>query len=207
MDVPEMINKFAIRRMGDKLAVFARPTPAEAEIIRAAKPEIMAELVRRETEATTRKAAEQTKIAEERRAIRAGEIKIAPSWTSGEYLSGWQVYGEIAEALEEIGVAKYISGWGSIIDQKIIDALGKEFTYSQAVEYSRPARDAAQAKQKAKDEARQAKFTEAKTTGKKVVLRSWSEDCNDPREQCSTDDVTEYAMPDGTTKIERQHTW
>jgi hypothetical protein len=51
------------------------------------------------------------------------------------------------------------------------------------------------------------KFEEAKQTGKKVEIRRWHEDCNNPNEDCDLDIVIEYAMPDGTTKIERHHTW
>ena len=52
-----------------------------------------------------------------------------------------------------------------------------------------------------------AKFDEAQKTGEPVLLRKWTEDCNDPKEECSVDIVYEYAMPDGTTKVERHHTW
>lgn len=62
--------------------------------------------------------------------------------------------------------------------------------------------------EKAKEDAiEKGKFDEARVTGKPVTLNSWMEDCNDPREECSTDVVTLYAMPDGTRKINRQHTW
>ena len=64
------------------------------------------------------------------------------------------------------------------------------------------------AKKKAEAKAeRQAKFDEAAITGQPVVLQSYATDCNDPKEECSTDIVTVYAMPDGTTKTTRQHTW
>lgn len=56
-------------------------------------------------------------------------------------------------------------------------------------------------------ETREAKFQEARETGKPVQLRRWTEDCNDPREECSMDIVAEYALPDGSTKVERRHTW
>ena len=52
-----------------------------------------------------------------------------------------------------------------------------------------------------------AKFKEAFETNKPVVLRSWITDCCDPREECSTDVRTEYALPDGSTKITSHHTW
>ncbi|MED4914316.1 hypothetical protein [Parageobacillus thermoglucosidasius] len=53
----------------------------------------------------------------------------------------------------------------------------------------------------------QAKFDEAKRTGQKVEIRRWTDDCNDPKEECDLDIVIEYAMPDGSVKVERHHTW
>lgn len=50
-------------------------------------------------------------------------------------------------------------------------------------------------------------FAEAKRTNQKVLLRSFMDRCNDPNEECSSDSVVIYAMPDGTTKTERTHTW
>ena len=65
------------------------------------------------------------------------------------------------------------------------------------------------AKEKAKreEERRQAIFAKAKETGKKQVLNEWAEDCSDPREECNTDIITVWAMPDGSTKTIRTHTW
>lgn len=54
--------------------------------------------------------------------------------------------------------------------------------------------------------ARQAKFDEAKATGKPVLLKKHVTDCDGSACECSTDIVYSYAMPDGTTKIERIHT-
>jgi hypothetical protein len=51
------------------------------------------------------------------------------------------------------------------------------------------------------------KYETAKSTGKPVLLRQWAAECCDPHEECNTDIVTEYAMPDGSTTTERQHTW
>jgi len=50
-------------------------------------------------------------------------------------------------------------------------------------------------------------YAEAKATGIKQLLYKYSDDCDDDNEDCSLDMVYEYAMPDGTTKTERQHTW
>lgn len=207
-EIGRMIAKYNIIRQGDSLAIYNRPkTAAEVEIIRAAKPEIMAELLRREKEAAEKKAAEEAARIEESRAIRAGEIVIRPEWQDGEYLSAWQVFGEAAKLLKEIGAAEHIGGWGTRVAHEVIEALGKEFTFPQVEEFLRPSREAQEAKEQAVEEERQAKFAEARRTGERVELRSWMADCNDPREECSLDHVTEYAMPDGTTKIERQHTW
>jgi len=51
------------------------------------------------------------------------------------------------------------------------------------------------------------KFEEAKRTGQKVEIRRWTTDCNNPNEECDLDVIVEYAMPDGSTKTERYHTW
>lgn len=50
-------------------------------------------------------------------------------------------------------------------------------------------------------------FNMAKKTGEKQQLNRYITDCNDPKEECSTDIVIEYAMPDGTIKTIRSHTW
>lgn len=51
------------------------------------------------------------------------------------------------------------------------------------------------------------KFKQARETGKKVELERWSAECDDPSADCDLDIIVEYAMPDGTTKIERYHTY
>lgn len=144
---------------------------------------------------------------EEIAAIKSGEKKIQVSYRDGEYLDGYSIWGEAAKLLEELGICKYVSGWGNLVDSQMVAELGEEFTYEQAVEYTRPAREKEAAKAAAKEAARQAKFDEARETGKPVELARYSDSCNDPREECSIDIVNVYAMPDGTTKTERHHTW
>ena len=58
-----------------------------------------------------------------------------------------------------------------------------------------------------KETAKQLIFDKAKETGERQLLQKWSEHCNDPKEECNLDMVYIYAMPDGTTKQERHHTW
>jgi hypothetical protein len=48
---------------------------------------------------------------------------------------------------------------------------------------------------------------EAQRTGSKVQLDRYTEDCDDPREECSTDIITVYITPEGKIKEERSHTF
>lgn len=182
-------------------------TAPERELLRAHKEEIIAELNRRQAERDAAEARRKAEEAAELAAIRAGAKPIRPYWRDGEHLSAWEISGPAAELLAEIGVAKYINGWGYRVERELIEALGKAFTYPQALERTRPARETKAAAEAAQAQERQAKFDEAREIGKPVVLRSWTAECNDRREQCSMDIVREYAMPDGGTKVERQHTW
>lgn len=74
--------------------------------------------------------------------------------------------------------------------------------------------EAAKATEAAKNqEEQEAKETEqnairlAASTGEKQKIKSWLAECNDPREECSTDVITLWAMPDGTISKTREHTW
>ena len=61
---------------------------------------------------------------------------------------------------------------------------------------------------RAKDQSRIIElFNKAKETGERQLLKQWWEDCTDEEESCDIDILCEYAMPDGTTKIERTHCW
>lgn len=204
-ELNKIIVRYAIERVGDNLGFRVPRGQSQDEaraIVGGNKPEIMAELLRREQEAADKEAAR----IEEARAIRADEVPIRVRLDEWDGIPLYVVYGEAAEALKEIGAAKVIA-YSTQVNKEIIDTLGMEFTFSQASEVTRSAREAKEAARLAKEKERQARFDEARRTGQKVKLRSWIEDCNDPREECSTDSVTEYAMPDGTTEIVRLHTW
>lgn len=70
------------------------------------------------------------------------------------------------------------------------------------------AKKAAAAEKKAQQEAElKEKFAEAKASGKSVLIRRYTVPCCDPSEECDMDIVLEYAMPDGSTKREQNHTW
>lgn len=166
--IDELIQRFninlTVRNGQECLAVYGKPSQADVAEIKSLKPEITAELKRRKAEAEAVKAAEaaekEAAQQEEIRAIKAGEQAIKLHWHDGEYLSAWEVFGEAARLLEELGLAKYVEGWGYRVDMDTADALGQEFTYPQAVELARPAMEAAEAARNKKAVAKAAKARE-----------------------------------------------
>lgn len=140
-------------------------------------------------------------------AIKSGEKKIQVTYRDGEYMDGY-VTGRIEEELlEELGLAKYVDGWGTVVDFKLIQALGKEFTYQQVLEYLKPIREQRERVKAEKEAKRKAKFDEAKRTSKPVILYQYTVDCNDKNEDCSFDTIIVYAMPDGSQQEKRFHNW
>ncbi len=209
--INELIRKFniqiATQNGVEGMRVWGKPTQKEMAELKEKKPEIMAELHHRAKERAEREAREKAEKEAELQELKEGKKKITLRYYDGEYLWGFMAVGQEAELLAEIGVAEYVSGWGYHVSDKAVEALGEEFTYAEAVEYIRPAREA-EAKRVAEKEAeRQAKFDEAKATGEPVLLRRWTEECCNPREECSMDIHYQYAMPDGSIKHKWNHTW
>lgn len=167
----------------------------------AGKPELEAELERYQKEKEEYNRAVEEERNEKRLAIENGEKVIEPRYRDGEYLSGYEVFGQEAELLEKIGAAKHVRGWGTNVEPKVIDALGNSFTYPQALEFVRPAREAETQKREAAAAARAAKFDEAQRTDKPVVLHTWTE-TRRAQEGGEWGEylfaVTEYANPDGS---------
>jgi len=50
-------------------------------------------------------------------------------------------------------------------------------------------------------------FEKAKTTGKKQEIERFTEECNDPDEECNVDICVKYALPNGKIDVTRNHTW
>lgn len=164
MKISEMIAKWRIE-LAEKDGQVAirfqgKATPKQREALKAAKQEIIAELQRREAETTARRKAAQLKAAAEAEAelreIMSGEKPIALTYYDGEYLSGWKPTGQSVGLMKKLGLAKYVSGWGYLVDFKVIDALGTEFTYIQAAEYAKPLLEAKAKKQREAEEKRAA---------------------------------------------------
>lgn len=130
--------------------------------------------------------------------LKSGVKKIALHYHDGEYLSGNAVSGRAAEMLVSIGMAKDISGWGTIVEDRLVSALGIEFTYADALMFAQPELDAAKAKaEDAKSKLATkiaAAHEEAKKTGEPIAYRSWPDDRNGEDVM-----VYQYVHPDGTT--------
>lgn len=209
MTVTELIARYNIQLApGGQIAVpGGKRLPAKviAEL-KARKAEILAELKRQKAEEEARRQAEIARREEEREAIRNGQKKIAVRYYDGEYLGGYQVWGEAAELLAAVGLARYISGWGYLVDEEVVRALGEEFAYPDALSYAERRKAEKEAAAKSAVDL-QAKIDEAKRIGAPIEIRRWTEPCNNPGEECSMDIVVAYATPDGSITIERRHTW
>ncbi|MHB8361367.1 MAG: hypothetical protein ACYDDC_06145 [Thermoplasmataceae archaeon] len=62
-------------------------------------------------------------------------------------------------------------------------------------------------KEQQKEQRKKQIFEIAKQTGERQLLERYSTDCNDPEEECNIDIVQIFAMPDGTQKVFRTHTY
>lgn len=135
---------------------------------------------------------------------------LVKAWFSeGEYYSGWMASPH--EGLEKLGLGHYLSGWGWTLDGDVVKSLGESFTVAQAIAYAEPKlrakHDAAEAKRVSKEQQLGGSFAEAARTGQPVVISRWSEECDGSTDECDIDNMTKYAMPDGTTKVTRSHSW
>jgi len=209
MTIAEMISKYMISLHGtDQLAVpggskLSKKT--QAELI-AAKPEIVAELKRRQEAYEARQAAEEAAKEEEAQSIMSGEKLITLHYHDGEYLSDWEAVGVAAELLQELGLVKWIDGWGYALIERA-RGLGHEFPYRAADGLAADIEAEKAAKEAEKEAAKQEKIAEAIRTGESVLLRKWTTGCCDRREECDMDMHYEYADPDGTVRHEWSHTW
>lgn len=96
------------------------------------------------------------------------------------------------EVQRETGL--YTDQWYKISNQDMLSI------YNEIIETKK-------AKKDEKEMAKAAIFAKAKKTKEKQILNQWSQECTDPDESCDIDNIIEYAMPDGTIKTERHHTW
>ena len=141
---------------------------------------------------------------EEIEKIKNGAVPITPAHND-EY--GWfEVFLPASKMLREIGFA-HEAGYHTIVPAEAIRQLGTSFTFAQAVEYMKPLNEAKEQKEAEKTKAVEAKYAEARNTGKPVMLETRSAPCDDENEECSIDRISIYAMADGTKRIKRTHTF
>ena len=138
---------------------------------------------------------------------------------SAEYgLANYVALEHVTATMEKISQRKDSKFYGlECVAWEITDEEEAALLAEQAPAKEKAEKEAAEAAEKkaaeeaaqkaAADQKRQAKFERARETGEPVLLQKWSEPCNDPREECSLDICCQYAMPDGSVKVERNHTW
>ena len=178
MKAAELIKKYNITYNGETtIRVNIRPTTEGLEEIKTGKAEIISIL---KDEKAEREATEKA--------------------TFEFWITGWESHQvsvdtrkDINEQLEEI--ANYYR------NDTTID-LVKE-SYNKAINDTK---EKATKASKAEAET-EAIFAAAKATGQKQILKKYIDDCDGSVRECSTDSVTIYAMPDGTTTETRIHTF
>ena len=251
MTAQEMIKKFKLElaeRDGIKgFKMNVKPTLLQIEELKAAKPEIMIELEKIETERKAINIAKQLEREANSALLRAEYIAtknlqrclikyddwdnmtvkwsiqtlditperaFQPNYNINECIS----LQEITPKMELFQAIKFDKeyGMGGIVweitpeqelqiieEQKIAVIEAKKISDIKNIESEKIAIN-----KKAEKEAKiKAIYESARLTNEKQLLSKWSDDCDDPREQCDIDIVYEYAMPNGTVKIERHHTW
>lgn len=77
--------------------------------------------------------AQQAKKQADMDAIISGQAKIVLRWVEGEILGGWMVNGVAAKLLEELGVARFVEGWGYHVAVETVKKIGAEFAYADAI--------------------------------------------------------------------------
>ena len=223
MTIDEMIKKFRIEigyQNGiEGIRVYGKPGKRQLEEIKTSKPQIMEELKKRTAEAEAKREAElEEKRKQREKAINrllSGKLKIKLQYHDGEYLSGYETTGEgcsqADELLEKLEVAHYVSGWGTIVDDKIVKTFGEEFTYQQVEEYAKPILEEKEKNIKQRElkekMIKEEKLKEAKRTEKPIELDRYIVNCDKTVEDCSVDVIVIYILPDGTEKQERIHTY
>ena len=124
-------------------------------------------------------------------------------WSNGDLMSGKY---RTEDGIEILGpdMMENHYGW-YFITKKSVEGRKEEMK----VEKERKAeQEIIKAANKKEEEIKTAKIFEiAKETGEKQYLYSYSVDCTDRHEECNTDIVTVWAMPDGTRKQTQVHTW
>jgi len=214
--VKKVIDKFGKENVINELKVIKSKKKVAADIRwKASEPQRLAAQAQREVE----KAADQVlvdemnaKAQELRNQIPAGHLEVTAT-----IVGDFDGYPQIEYTVENVKINWQdvnVIGWASAVRPGAMGSFAKVCIASISAERLEEIKVKAVQKAAevasivvAKEAEISAKFAEAKATGKPVLVHKWSEDCNDPSEECNVDYLCEYAMPDGTYKTERYHTW
>ncbi len=205
-EIRELIKKLEMRtgmRDGKRVIEIDKknaPNAKEVSFIKANREEIIKELL------AIREEKEEQKRLEK---LQAKERNIKIVWKDGEYLSDYMVI-QNSELIEDLGLGKYILGWGVKVSKELVDALGKEFTATQAREYARPILEEKAAKKAKKEIEKTERLEElkaqAKVLGHKVEVRTYNAPCDGTVSECDLDIVTEWIDGKGNITKTRTHT-
>ncbi len=235
-EIVEKIGKYNITIEGDSLRISGPSdwVKKNADLIRANKPEIMVymaglkaqwaeEARQREAKWAAKKAAEdaadkplldvmQAEAERLRNLIPGNHLQVTVK--EGGDADGWKLHDYIVDGIKVNFSDVVVHGWASAIRPGAIGAFAEICVASisrDRLEEIKAAKVAAENKkaeaEKAEADRIAAIFVAAQATGKRQELEHFCADCNDPHEECSTDVVTVWAMPDGTKKTTRVHTW
>ncbi|MCL2140332.1 MAG: hypothetical protein FWH42_01440 [Dehalococcoidia bacterium] len=135
-------------------------------------------------------------------AEKAAEEKATREATITFIACGWEAHTISIDTRKDVEAElKRAAEYYCKLDAITYESLCKDYAEAVAAKAEKEAKAAAEA-----ERIKGIKNT-AVSTGEKQELRSYIANCNDSREECSTDFVIEYAMPDGTVLVDRQHTW
>lgn len=210
------INKMAVPK-GDRL------TNEQKSELRRLKPEIIAtikeENLKKWEEAG--KEREAKKQAEDEFVRKSG---VELYWHQGSPLSGWTAFDASERALARAGIGKDVGGWGYYISPQEAMQLGLGRSANRGISIGREMRgvvinyevvagiinkkhaievDKAHKNALNENEIRD----EATKQGVAKLLQTQIAECTDPGEECSTDRVETWAMPDGSIQTIRRHMW
>ena len=234
MTVEQMITKYRIALTDDgNLRLASKPTAADVDYIKANKPAIVAELRRRAQERAAAEAAKEAAIIEAQRPLRRLALCRWGGWDTvaeyqicyvvpddGEGYADWYKNANphlVARESEAVIVdGKAVEAYTNRKPDGVLPQDGVLWFISEAdkaaiIEGVERKAAEEQARKEAEEVEKQAKveqaLAEAKATGKPVEIARWTEPCDGTVRECSLDIVTRWAMPDGTIKVRRTHTY
>jgi len=183
-----------------------KPNKKQRMFMEEHKEEIIEELkrIREEEEAKGANKEQAKKQLKER--FENGEIKAKVRIRNEENYSYYTIDSDMADILYGTGLVKYTSN-GIEVPEVVVNALGMEFSYQQVKDYLEKRKARKEALKKKLKEKEQEAFEEAKRTGHEILIDQMYVPCDGSVEECNLDILIKYAMPDGTTKIVRRHTF